>query len=362
MRVCYISHSLSHFTRPYVEYFTGRGDEVHLISLTRQDLPGAVNHHPLDNEFDPMEAKGPYLWAAARVRRIIRQIRPDIVHAHYLSSNGLMAALSGFHPLVVSARGTDVYSAMPRRMKRWMIRFVMGRAELVNVVSGDLRRCVLSLGVDAGKVLQLTQGVKAERFAVDRRSRREGPPRIVCTRKHLPVYRCDQTVAALAAIAGRGVAFEMTFAATGPLEPELRRQVEACGLGDRVRFLGGFEQAELPAILADADVYVSASRWDGTSPALLEAMASGIVPVVSDIAGNREWLDAASGDLLFDHESIEAQVGCLLKAFEIAQDAGARVAVMERNRQRVMERGDWTTNMRTLAGHYERLIGLSAAS
>lgn len=107
---------------------------------------------------------------------------------------------------------------------------------------------------------------------------------------------------------------------------------------------------------------MSASRWDGTSPALLEAMASGIVPVVSDIAGNREWLDAASGDLLFDHESIEAQVGCLLTAFEIAQDADSRVAVMERNRQRVMERGDWTTNMRTLAGHYERLIGSSATS
>jgi len=110
VRICYVSHSGWHPTRPHVEYFSKSSHEVHLISLPQADVAGVVNHHPLKSGFDPQNNKLAYLRALPKVYQIIRRINPDIVHAHYVTSNGMLAAFANCHPLIVSARGSDVYS------------------------------------------------------------------------------------------------------------------------------------------------------------------------------------------------------------------------------------------------------------
>jgi len=357
VRICYVGHSINHFVAAYVNYFARRGDEVHLISLSRRDLPGAINHHPLRRDHNPHEDKSAYLWAVGRVRRLIRRIRPDIVHALYAISNGAIAAASGFHPLVVSAFGTDVYGSINHPIKRKVLRWTMKRADLVNPVSADLESRILSLGVPADKILRLTEGIVVERFIVDRSRRRAGPARLICTRKPAKILQCDRIARALALLAARGMAFECTFAAGGFLEPDLRRLVQDLGLTDRVRFLGGYDNDDLPAMLADVDVYVSASLWDGASPALLEAMASGAFPVVSDIPANREWLSGCGDGLLFSPHSDEQLADCLVRAI---QDEPLRRQAVERNRRTVMARADRDPNMGVLATHYERLLARRA--
>src|SRR5262245_53206442 len=103
MRICYVTHSNSHFAAPYVDYFSARGHEIHVISFHPHDLPNAIMHHPAGQSFDPERDKWRYVWNAGAAVRQIREIRPDILHAHYVSSNGVLAAASGVHPLVVSA-------------------------------------------------------------------------------------------------------------------------------------------------------------------------------------------------------------------------------------------------------------------
>lgn len=353
MRICYISHAGSHFSAPYIEYFAGQGHDVHLISLQEGDVPNAVVHHPLRRPIDPMKSGPVYLFAHRAVRRVLRAVRPDIVHAHYLTSNGFMAARCGIHPLVVSGRGSDVNDSMGHPIRRRLITYAMRKADLVNVVSLELEKKVLDLGIAAAKVLRLTQGVDAPRFMVDRTQRRPGPPRLICTRKLEPVYQCDRIVCALAGIAARGMAFAFTFAAGGGQEASLRRQVSQAGLDEHVRFHGGFRQEELPALLAEADVYVSASLRDGTSPALLEAMASGAFPVVSDIPANWEWLSGDGDGLYFDPKDELQLVEALVTAMA---DERLRSEAVALNRRTVQERADRETNMRVLADHYERLV------
>jgi glycosyltransferase involved in cell wall biosynthesis len=352
MRICYVSHSDAHFIVPYVDYFSRRGDEVHLISLHQDDLPGAIMHHPVRGQFDPMKDKFTYFWAQFPVRKTIRRIAADVVHAHYLTSNAFMAAMAGCRPLVVSARGSDVHQSVDHRVRRRIIRYTMNRADLVNPVSRDLERKILALGIPASKIVRLTQGIHSDRFTCDRGDRRPGPVRILCTRKLFPIYQADRIIRAAGILTRRGLDFELTFAATGPKEPELREQVRAAGLDDHVRFLGGFRNADLPPILADADIYVSASLWDGTSPALLEAMASGAFPVVSDITANREWLTGEGDGLFFDPASDDELAAALARA--IGDDALRRRAI-DVNRKRVRDEGDTDTNLARLAEHYERL-------
>lgn len=353
MRLCYIVHSQSHFAAPYIDHFARRGHEVHLISFTRDPLPNAVNHHPLPHDCDPTKSPLSYVRAIPQVRRLVRAIAPDLLHAHFLTSNGLVATASGFHPLVVSARGSDVHNSLRHAARRALIRYVVQHADLVNPVSAELADKIATLGVPAAKTLCLSQGIEAARFDVPRPPRPAGPVRIICTRKLHRPYQPETIVAALARLAAEGVDFTMTFAADGRDLAALRRDVAARGLAARVRFLGGYAAAELPALLAAADVYVSASLWDGTSPALLEAMAAGVFPVVSDSPANREWLSGQGDGIFFPPDDVEALVGALRRA---SADPASWEAARTRNQALVRARADRETNLTLLGTYYERLV------
>lgn len=355
MRICYIVHSQCHFAAPYIDHFAREGHEIHLISFTHDPLPNAINHHPLPRDCDPTRSKLHYVRAIPTVRRLVRRIAPDLLHAHFLTSNGLVAAATGFHPLVVSARGSDVHSSMGRPARRALIRFVMRRADLVNPVSAELARKIAALGIPAAKTLCLTQGIEWRRLAVPRPPAPEGLVRMICTRRLEHPYQPLTIVAALAEVAAAGIAFRFTFAAGGRDEAAVRRAVEVARLSDRVTFLGGYAAAELPGLLAAADVYVSTSLWDGTSQSLLEAMAAGAYPVVTDCAANSEWLRGGEDGLLVPSDDAPALAGALVRA---ARQPAAWSAAAERNRRVVAERGDRETNLRLIGAEYARLVAV----
>ena len=355
MRICYVSHSNSHFTKPYVDFFVGRGHEVHLVSLFLADLPEAINHHPLPGPIDPERDKLIYPRALLRVRAIVRSLRPCIVHAHYVSSNGVLAAFAGVHPLIVSIRGGDLAGA-GRRFRGILLKYALRRADVINPVSESFEPLLRSLGARSSRLLTLTQGVETERFATDRSRRASGPIRIVCTRSLAPHYDCHTIVASLVRLRERGVPFRFTFAATGPEERSLEREVLARGLSGQVTFLGGYTQDALPGILAEADVYVSAARSDGASISLLEALASGAFPVVSDVPGNRDWLSGRGDGLLFRAGEVDDLAACLASA---CADETLRRSAVDRNLALVRRRGERRTNLEHLEGIYVRLAGAS---
>jgi glycosyltransferase involved in cell wall biosynthesis len=111
--------------------------------------------------------------------------------------------------------------------------------------------------------------------------------------------------------------------------------------------------AELPALLGSASAYVSTSRSDSTSISLLEAMASGATPVVSDIPGNREWIEEGEGGRFFPVGDAPA----LAKALNLVLgDEAFRRSARAVNRSRVERDGDWAANVRRIEDRYARLV------
>jgi glycosyltransferase involved in cell wall biosynthesis len=111
-----------------------------------------------------------------------------------------------------------------------------------------------------------------------------------------------------------------------------------------VRFVGRLSPEALAQWLARADIYLSASRSDSTSVSLLEAMASGAVPVVSDIAGNREWVSDGMDARLFAPGDPRALTEALERALadpewrERARRIGRRIAEERADAERNMGR------------------------
>ncbi len=162
--------------------------------------------------------------------------------------NGLVAALSTRSPLVVSAHGSDVLGNPGGAwLHRRMLRFVSRRATLVHAVSPSLGEILTSSGAPEDRLRCFPIGIDTDAFCVvPRLPGVDGPPRLVCTRRHEPLYRNDTIVAALGVLKREGFETEATLIGGGRLLEERREQVRALGLEDQVSLPGSSRQAMSP--------------------------------------------------------------------------------------------------------------------
>ena len=113
MKICYLADINSAHTHKFLNYFVKKGYDIHVISLGKGEYNG-VKVHSLDIEDNVMKGKSEkgkvgYLKKIKKVKELINEIKPDILHAHYASSYGLLGALANYHPYIISVWGSDVY-------------------------------------------------------------------------------------------------------------------------------------------------------------------------------------------------------------------------------------------------------------
>jgi L-malate glycosyltransferase len=355
LRIGFVSSGTFRHIEPYLFFFRDRGHDVHLITYDppTRDV-GVATWNLSSRQADPasLATKWRYLVAGIAARRLLRQLAPDIIHGHYVTSAGTVCLLSGFRPYVLTAHGSDVLQTTQWRVWRWVLRRVFARASLVNVVSEQLARRVQELGVPPDKLLITTLGVDTRHFEYQPPRPPGGTLRLLCTRTLDRVYDPSTIIRACQLLKQRGFPFELTFAAGGHGGTAVAKEVAAAGLNGEVRLLGGYENSQLPDLLHQHDVYVSASLWDGTSISLLEAMACGTFPIVSRIPSNSAWVEDGNTALMFecgDH------VGLAEAIQRISGSEALRVAAAKRNRLIVEARGDRSGNMRLLEDWYYRI-------
>jgi glycosyltransferase involved in cell wall biosynthesis len=184
-------------------------------------------------------------------------------------------------------------------------------------------------------------------------------PHVVSVRQLEPLYEVATLVEALPAVRAAVPALTVTIAGDGPERGALSARVAALGLADCVRFVGRVAHDRLPALLGEAAAYVTTSRSDSTSISLLEAMASGPTPVVSDIAGNREWLRDGETARFFPVGDAGALAAALVA---VLRDDEFRRAARLANRARVEHEGDFAANVGRIELRYASLVGQMAAA
>jgi glycosyltransferase involved in cell wall biosynthesis len=219
-------------------------------------------------------------------RRTLAAERPDVVYAHFLVPAGLIAALAGRAPLVVTAHGRDVRNIGAIPGVAAATRLVVSRAATVICVSDYLRR-ELETKVPAarGKVEVVSSGVDRGRFAVT--DPPPGPPAFLC------VGSLDErkNVLRLAEAFERLEQGTLTFVGDGPFRSRLENR-------ERVRLLGRVPHDEVPRLLAECRVLAQPSLVEPLGQALLEAMACGRSVVATRIGGPPEFVPPEAGVLL----------------------------------------------------------------
>jgi glycosyltransferase involved in cell wall biosynthesis len=204
-----------------------------------------------------------------------------------------------------------------------------------------LARAALELGASRDRIWTRAWGVDVPSLAPSEpwTARRERSPafRILWTRQLEDLYDPETFVRALGALARREVLFEATIAGSGPLRPGLERLARRERIADRLTWTGWVDRPRITALYRSHHAYVSLSRSDSTSQSLLEAMAAGLVPIVTDIDGNLEWVRHRREGLLVPVGDAEAVAAMLA---EVARDAVSAEAMAERAASVVRERAN----------------------
>jgi glycosyltransferase involved in cell wall biosynthesis len=333
-------------TQRWVEHFRARGHQVRLWSL--EPGPPELDVWPL-----PPPAALPslrYLSAVPALARGLEEFGPDLVDAHFVPNYGLMAAIVNRHPFSVTAWGSDLLAADQRvGLRRARARFVLRRADLVLADAENLADAARELGAPASRVRCIPWGISLDLFRATGERKRGA---ILSTRMHESVYDLPTLIEAAAIVLPRHPELELAIAGYGSLRGELEAMAAAKLPAGRFRFLGRLQPETLAEWLARSDLYLSTSLSDSTSLSLLEAMASGAVPVVSDIEGNREWVRDGDGARLF----APGDASSLARAIEAAMaDDVWRESARKRKRGVVEARGDWTRNMGRIEGLFRDL-------
>jgi L-malate glycosyltransferase len=354
MRIALISHTTLYWTELYARFLSARGHEVRVISFSREPLEGIEVDYVGSGTPTRLKAVA-YLSHVRRVRALLRSFAPDVVLATYVSSNGLVAALSRAEPLLISAHGSDV---LAKPGGSWlhtrMMRFACRRASIVHAVSQPIADALIACGAPSDRMRCFPIGIDTEWFSPPAVTPALGQPaRVVCTRNQAPVYGNETLVAALGSLRDEGLEVYTTMLGGGPLLAERRAQVKALELEPTVSLPGHVTLADVRNALHASDIYVSASWSDGASSSLLEAMACGLFPVVSAIPANTAWIEDGSTGLLFAPGDAPSLAAALRRA---VLDEPLRASARERNRERVLAEGNLDVNMAKME---QLLLGLS---
>lgn len=346
MRIATLSNASVVHTRRWVEHLRTRGHDVRLWSLE----PGPAELGARALPALPLPGVLRYPLAVPALARELRAFAPDLVDAHFVPNYGLMGALAGRRPLSVAAWGSDLLLAGRRdSLQRARARFVLRAASLVIADANNLADAAIALGARRATVRSIPWGVDRARFAPA--AGRE-PGLLLSTRMHEDVYDIPTILRGVARVMAQRSDTFLAIAGDGSLRGALEREAAAQLPAGRFRFLGRLTPAELAGWLGRAEVYLSASLSDSTSLSLLEAMAAGALPVVSDIEGNREWVADGDGARLFACGDADALAGALERS--LADAAWARAA-RERNARVIEERGDWHRNFARIESAFEAL-------
>lgn len=305
---------------------------------------------------------GDYTLLKDEFARAIDMVKPDLVHAGPVQRVAYLPVLVGFHPLLTMSWGFDLLEDACRdEIRKGITHKVMENSDWFTSDCETTRELAVKFGMDRSRTTVFPWGVDLSLFNLQRRGmmRRqvgyEEDLLIVHTRSWEPRYGVDVALEGFWKAFQRIDNLRLFLLGGGSGEKEVRNFINQKGLEDRVHFCGYRQNEDLAGYYQAADLYLSASHIDGSSVALMEAMACGCVPLVSDIPANLEWVkDGVEGWVFHDNDTDDLAE----KLIHIVANREEMIKRGQRARQKVEAKADWKKNSRVLLRTYQDVIAL----
>lgn len=316
MKICYLADANSVHTKKWCNYFADRGNDIYVISLNggKIDNPN-VKIYSLGMNIESIRyggifSKFKYLFKIFSIKKIIKTIKPDIVHAHYASSYGLLGALLNFHPYVISVWGSDVYD-FPQKgfMFKQIIKYSLSKADKVLSTSNAMK---IETSLYTNKKIYVTPfGVDINKFKPNgEKIIKDNNEFVIDTVKALEKkYGIEYLINAFSMIKKYFPQknLKLEIAGIGSELDNLKKQVQDLNIEKCVNFLGFLNQDEVNKAFNRFNVAVFPSIMNSESfgVAAVEAQACGVPVIVSDVGGLPEATSPNNSSLIVRKENAE---------------------------------------------------------
>ena len=287
------------------------------------------------------------------LRRLVKKIKPDMIHAGPIQNCAFIAALSGFRPILAMSWGYDlVMDADKSAWMRRVTRYTLKQSAFFTSDANVSRNKAISFGMDPERTVIFPWGTDIEHF----NPKNFEPPdpqsfTLFCNRTWEPIYGVDVLAKAFVRVANANPDVNLILLGGGSEGTRIRQLLMHGGVLDRVHFGGHVSQADLPRWYHMADLYISPSHVDGSSVSLMEALASGLPCLVSDIPGNREWIENGVNGWLFRDGDVDELAEKILNAIRNRRSFDE---IGKAARKTAEEKADWKKNFGKLLEAYDK--------
>lgn len=366
MKICFLGGTSSTHLKRWIKYFVDKGYEIYWISLepiTDEEIEevGEIKFYLVKRLPSKAFALFNLLFNAFQIRRLISEIKPDVLHAHYAGVVGALGGLSGFHPFILTPWGRDVLILPRFKFMRPLVKFALNRADLVTCNGEPMREEINKLGVSLKKIKFVYWGTDIQKFkpaSKDKKIRSSlrifNLPMVISLRHLEPLYDVETLIRAIPLVLENFPKVKFVIAGKGYQEKKLKKLVKSLGVSDNIRFIGWIPYNELPQYLNSADIYVSTSLSDGDlSQCTQEAMACELPIITTDLKVNKERITDGENGLIVptkDPKSLAERIILLLKNKEL------RIKLGKAGRRTIGDKLNYYKEMKKVEIIYKELV------
>lgn len=367
MHILYFTRNFNVHDQRYLSALAETEHQISLMSFENSLQP--ISRLAIPPGISTLNWRGgihPSNWHAGyRLREeiagILNRLKPDLVHAGPIQSSAFVCALAGFHPLVSMSWGYDllVDGKLDQKM-RSITRYTLMNSDAMVGDCQTIRQEAIASGMHTEGIVTFPWGINLQHFRPNPELIKDTDTfTLLSTRAWESIYGIDTIAQAFVESARRIPQLRLVMLGDGSLDRYIRQIFLEGSVLEQVNFAGFVEQAELPAYYQSADLYIAATHSDGSSISLLEAMACGTPVLVSNIPGNKEWIESGKEGWLFpvgDSAALSASINhaweqrtCLTAMGQAARTAAERSA-------------DWEINFPKLFEAYNLALSVSGKS
>lgn len=359
MKVLIVSDAQSVHTQRWVSSLNGKGVEIVLYSIVPYDGDFYTSKGIRCHYFDLFNYKREnygilypilrHLQAVRDLKRVIKEEKPQILHSHFVTSYSLIAALSGFHPLIESVWGSDVY-IYPKKsiLHRLLVKFTLSKADKIlstsNVMAEETHKYTK-------KEIEITPfGVDTSLFR--RAGTRSGEKFVVGSVKSLSAnYGNEYILRAFAELVRRNPDADCTLEliGKGPHYGKLTLMAWALGIDDKVNFRGFIPNDSLPKEFEKFSITCYMSNSESFGVSAIESMACECPVVASDADGFREVIEDGATGIIVPRKDYMAAADAMEKLLhnrELVEKMG------KAGRKRVCDLYTWDKNVDSMIQIY----------
>ncbi len=395
MKICYLAPANSIHTTRWVNYFAKKGYEIHLVSFTPSlnELDPRVVVHLIPSEENstdsgtsvtpgreesnrkpapfisrimdraPVLARLMVLKKYLKVRRLINEIKPDIVHAHYLTVYGLLGVLANYHPIYISIWGSDLWIES-RGLMKYISRYVVRKADGIHCDGQNVFDEIVTFEKKPDKIAIIHYGTDIEKFKPIIQDKNAKPSlgcsdciAVISIRALEPIYDIATLINAIPEVVKNHPSARFFIAGKGSEENNLKSLAESLGIKENVHFIGNIPNDKLPLYFSESDIYVSTSLSDGgLAASTAEAMASELPVIITDFGDNSKWIsDGVNGYLI----PLKSPGALAERILYLINNPEKRLAVGRNARTLIAEDNNYYIEMEKVHTIYKKLAGRS---